>query len=181
MTGLNSMIGCVFVIRYTSKLSNGVKFQPLGLFLMLEGLKFQTLGGCRYKYYVWKNVEESALAKCFPLLNWIRQQRFHTSQKKNTDTSEGLPVVDHSPNTPSVYQRHRGAFLANENAQVPGMTTIRWLLGKSSQLVSILSDWSPCISHKRAIWKRSHNLIGDLLKMVISHALTGMILQKNKP
>ena len=74
MTGLNSMIGFVFVIRYTSKLSNGVKFQPLGLFLMLEGLKFLTLGGCRYKYYVWKNVEESALAKCLPLLNWIRQK-----------------------------------------------------------------------------------------------------------
>ena len=105
MTGLNSMIGFVFVIRYTSKLSNGVKFQPLGLFLMLEGLKFLTLGGCRYKYYVWKKCwrisigQMSSIVELDPSKNTnVFQQRFHVSQKKHRHvwrSSSRWPFTEH--------------------------------------------------------------------------------------
>lgn len=81
MTGLNSMIDFVFVIRHNSKLSNGVKFQPLGLFLVLEGLKFQNVGGCRYTYYVKKMLKNQHWPNAFHC--WIgsvkKYQRLSTT------------------------------------------------------------------------------------------------------
>ena len=37
--------------KYIPRPSKGVKFQPLGLFLVVKGLKFQTLGGFWHKFY----------------------------------------------------------------------------------------------------------------------------------
>ena len=49
-------------IHYIPRPSNGVKFEPPGLFLVVKGLKFQTLGGFWYisfpNYESWQPVEK---------------------------------------------------------------------------------------------------------------------------
>ena len=50
-TDLNAAVSSVKVLkieRYVPESSKGVKFQPPGLFLVVKGLKFQTIGGFRH-------------------------------------------------------------------------------------------------------------------------------------
>ena len=56
MSQLDECIVDIFIFKekkiyiYIPRPSKGVKFQPLGLFLVFKGLKFHTLGGFRYKF-----------------------------------------------------------------------------------------------------------------------------------
>jgi len=56
-------VTCIYIYTiHIPRPSNGVKFQPPGLFLVVKGLKFQTLGGFWYisfpNYESWQPVEK---------------------------------------------------------------------------------------------------------------------------
>ena len=42
---------CIFFSLYMYRPSKGIKFQPPGLFLVVKGHKFHTLGGFRYMFF----------------------------------------------------------------------------------------------------------------------------------